>query len=158
MTPSAVGVKSIAPLDLSFRDKSPKERTVTFVCKMTDLGPIAAYPSPPNYQSPPGHKASFSNPYDNMSMSPDQYGKQPAQGSYSGGPSSSRSGIGVDDKSPLGSMNMNFLKTLTDKRTTRGMSDICVGMALVHYFNPLSYAESKNHSSEKANPCLLVPC
>jgi hypothetical protein len=46
------------------------------------------------------------------SMSPDQYGKQPPSGSAYGTPSGS-------DKSPLSSLNLGFLKSLTDKRTTR---------------------------------------
>ncbi|KAJ0327883.1 hypothetical protein COL5a_005470 [Colletotrichum fioriniae] len=48
------------------------------------------------------------------SLSPDQYGKQPSQGQYGGG------GSGSDqERGPLSSLNLGFLKSLTEKRTTR---------------------------------------
>ncbi|TDZ65863.1 AP-1-like transcription factor [Colletotrichum trifolii] len=46
------------------------------------------------------------------SMSPDQYGKAPSQYNGAGGGSD-------HDKSPLSSLNLGFLKSLTEKRTTR---------------------------------------
>lgn len=47
------------------------------------------------------------------SLSPDQYGKQPQ---YGGG-----GGSGSDqERGPLSSLNLGFLKSLTEKRTTRG--------------------------------------
>lgn len=83
---------------------------------MTDTAMIAAaYPSPPNHSSPP-HKPSLGSLYDRIpmssSMSPDQYGQQP--------PSGSAYTPGSADKSPLSSLNLNFLKTLSEKRSTRG--------------------------------------
>lgn len=53
------------------------------------------------------------------SLSPDQYGKAPQQLPYSGG--SGNGGGGSDqEKGPLSSLNLGFLKSLTEKRTTRG--------------------------------------
>ncbi|KAI1266769.1 hypothetical protein F5Y18DRAFT_425317 [Xylariaceae sp. FL1019] len=62
-----------------------------------NMGPAASYPSPPHY-SAPSDKTILDGTYEhNMaSQSPPQ-----------------------DDKSPLSSMNLNFLKTLSEKRTTR---------------------------------------
>ncbi len=78
---------------------------------MADLGPIAAYPSPPNYNSPQGLKPSVPSIYDktaaSTSMSPDQPGQAFAE-------------AGGQDNGPLASLNLNFLKSLADKRTTRG--------------------------------------
>jgi hypothetical protein len=79
----------------------------------------AAYPSPPDYASPPDQR-SFGALYEGASMSssgpPDPYaGKQPAQGSY-GGVSGTES-----DKSPLSTLNLGFLRSLTDKKITRGV-------------------------------------
>lgn len=52
------------------------------------------------------------------SLSPDQYGKQPSQGQYGGG--SGGGGSGSDqERGPLSSLNLGFLKSLTEKRTTR---------------------------------------
>ncbi|KAJ0350255.1 hypothetical protein KNSL1_004160 [Colletotrichum chrysophilum] len=52
------------------------------------------------------------------SLSPDQYGKAPQQLPYSGG--SGNGGGGSDqEKGPLSSLNLGFLKSLTEKRTTR---------------------------------------
>ncbi|KAK3330790.1 hypothetical protein B0H66DRAFT_587100 [Apodospora peruviana] len=80
-----------------------------------DLGPIA-YPSPPNYSSPSQREptsATLLSPYEqgtmaSSSMSPHQM----SQSSFGGGPAS-------HDKNPLSSLNLNFLKGLTDKRATR---------------------------------------
>jgi hypothetical protein len=85
---------------------------------MTDRAMMAAaYPSPPSQASPPAHKPSLGSLYERVamssSMSPGQYGKQPSDGGY-GSPS------GGQDKSPLSSLNLGFLKSLTEKRTTRG--------------------------------------
>ncbi|GJC99694.1 BZIP-type transcription factor [Colletotrichum higginsianum] len=53
------------------------------------------------------------------SLSPDQYGKQPSQGQYGGG-SGGGGGSGSDqERGPLSSLNLGFLKSLTEKRTTR---------------------------------------
>ncbi|KAI1329649.1 hypothetical protein F5Y16DRAFT_397299 [Xylariaceae sp. FL0255] len=69
----------------------------------TNLGPAASYPSPPHY-SPPSDKTIMDSSYEaNMaSQSPphDMHGS-------------------ANDKSPLSSLNINFLKALSDKRTTR---------------------------------------
>jgi len=72
------------------------------------------YPSPPNYSSPPQHqKAAMSS-----SLSPNAA----SQSSFGGGSPAAASAPG-EEKSPLDSLNLGFLKNLTDKRTTtRGMS------------------------------------
>lgn len=73
-----------------------------------DMGPIAAaaYPSPPNYSSSPHSKPSISSLYDKAAMST----------SISPNPG----GSAGQDKSPLSTLNLGFLKGLTEKRTTRG--------------------------------------
>lgn len=86
------------------------------VVKMADLGPIAAYPSPPNYNSPPDQKPSLSSVYDKSGMSSSVSPNQPGQ---------AFSGAGGQDKSPLSTLNLNFLKSLADKRTTRGKTAHC---------------------------------
>ncbi|EXF80201.1 BZIP-type transcription factor [Colletotrichum fioriniae PJ7] len=85
---------------------------------MTDLGNLAAYRSPPNQSSSPARKQSVGELHERAAMasslSPDQYGKQPSQGQYGGG------GSGSDqERGPLSSLNLGFLKSLTEKRTTR---------------------------------------
>lgn len=84
---------------------------------MTDLA--AAYPSPPNYSSPPPTNSklspgSWNDRVGAMSMSPEYIGggKSPQAGPGGYGSSSGQ------DKSPLSSLNLGFLKSLTDKRTT----------------------------------------
>ena len=94
------------------------------LAKMTDLGSAAAaaYPSPSNYSSPPAQKLSPGS-WDRvaaMSMSPEAYGSKSPQPSGSGGGYGSSSG---QDKSPLSTLNIGFLKALTEKRTTRGKQD-----------------------------------
>ncbi|KAI8275979.1 hypothetical protein K4K60_008223 [Colletotrichum sp. SAR11_57] len=89
---------------------------------MTDLGNIAAYRSPSNPSSSPARKQSSGSLYERAAMasslSPDQYGKAPQQLPYSGG--SGNGGGGSDqEKGPLSSLNLGFLKSLTEKRTTR---------------------------------------
>lgn len=88
--------------------------------KMADQGltaeAVAAYPSPPNYASP-HYDPKFSM---SSSMSPGQLSKQPSQSPYGAPASGSGSGASGQDKSPLNSLNLGFLKTLTDKRATRG--------------------------------------
>lgn len=85
---------------------------------MTDPASVtAAYPSPPNYSSPPAQKLSPGSwdRFGTMSLSPEAYGSkspQPPGGGY--GSTSSQ------DKSPLSTLNLSFLKSLTEKRTTRG--------------------------------------
>ena len=49
-----------------------------------------------------------------------QLGQNPAYGGPPGSGSGSGSGQG-QDKSPLSTMNMGFLKSLTEKKITRGM-------------------------------------
>lgn len=78
-------------------------------------GPIAAvtaYPSPPNLFSPPHTKPSSSSLYDraamSTSLSPNHQSSQSPLGGSAG-----------QDKSPLSSLNLGFLKGLTEKRTTR---------------------------------------
>ncbi|KAI1828156.1 hypothetical protein F4861DRAFT_245962 [Xylaria intraflava] len=63
--------------------------------------PAASYPSPPQY-SPPSDKPIMDGAYEPHSMS-----------------SSSSPHATPNDKSPLSSLNLNFLKTLSEKRTTR---------------------------------------
>ncbi|KAK5655411.1 hypothetical protein OQA88_5682 [Cercophora sp. LCS_1] len=77
-----------------------------------DIGTLAAaaYPSPPNYSSPP-HQSSYDRAAMSSSLSPNPA----SQSSYSGGSPAPA----AQDKSPLSSLNLNFLKTLTEKRTTR---------------------------------------
>ncbi|KAI2619387.1 hypothetical protein GGS26DRAFT_595458 [Hypomontagnella submonticulosa] len=72
---------------------------------MTDPGPAASYPSPPTHYSPSDHKPSLSSLYEYVSMS------------TSSSPQNANSG--QSDKGPLSSLNLNFLKSLNDKRTTR---------------------------------------
>lgn len=86
-----------------------------------DLGPIAAYPSPPNNRSSPpdNHRdnttpSSTLSPYERVTMASSMSPNQSSQSSFGGGPAS-------HDKSPLSSLNLNFLKNLAEKRTTRGM-------------------------------------
>ncbi|TGJ82939.1 hypothetical protein E0Z10_g5833 [Xylaria hypoxylon] len=64
----------------------------------------ASYPSPPQY-SPPSDKPMIDAGYEPNSMS------------SSSSPHAAHGGPG--DKSPLSSLNLNFLKTLSEKRTTR---------------------------------------
>nr|XP_036583448.1 bZIP-type transcription factor [Colletotrichum truncatum]KAF6792491.1 bZIP-type transcription factor [Colletotrichum truncatum] len=89
---------------------------------MTDLSNVATYRSPPNQSSSPSRKQSSGSLYERAAMasslSPDQYGKAPQQLPYSGG-SGSGGGGSDQDKSPLSSLNLGFLKSLTEKRTTR---------------------------------------
>lgn len=79
-----------------------------------DLGPIAAvaaYPSPPNSFSPSHTKPSISSLYDRAAMSTSlSPNHQPGQ--------SPLGGSAGQDKSPLSSLNLGFLKGLTEKRTT----------------------------------------
>ncbi|KAI0390960.1 hypothetical protein F5Y17DRAFT_34284 [Xylariaceae sp. FL0594] len=67
---------------------------------MANIGPAASYPSPPHYSD----KSLMDGTYDPMSMSAS---------------SSPHAMDGSNDKSPLSSLNLNFLKTLSEKRTTR---------------------------------------
>lgn len=78
-----------------------------------DLGFIAAaaYPSPPHYSSPQQRKASVSSLYDRAAMaslSP----SQTTQRGFSAGPSG---------QEKLSTLNLDFLRTVNEKRTTRGM-------------------------------------
>ena len=79
-----------------------------------DIGTLAAaaYPSPPNYSSPPHQAPSISSLYDRAAMSSSLSPNSASQSSFGGSPAS-------QDKNPLSSLNLNFLKTLTEKRTTR---------------------------------------
>jgi hypothetical protein len=72
----------------------------------------AAYPSPPHYSSPQHRKPSVSSLYDRAAMaslSPNQT----SQRGFSAGPSG-------QDKAPLSTLNLDFLRTVNEKRTTRG--------------------------------------
>ncbi|OIW35644.1 hypothetical protein CONLIGDRAFT_639901 [Coniochaeta ligniaria NRRL 30616] len=81
-----------------------------------DLGPpiaaVTAYPSPPNSFSPPHTKPSISSLYDraamSSSLSPNHQSSQSPLGGSAG-----------QDKSPLSSLNLGFLKGLAEKKTTR---------------------------------------
>ena len=73
---------------------------------ITDMAAVAAYPSPPSHSSPPGRKASTPSLYDKAAMATH--------------PGQAYGGTGGADNSPLSTLNVNFLKSLTDKRTTRG--------------------------------------
>lgn len=82
-----------------------------------DLGMIApaAYPSPPNYSSFPRQKPSVSSLYDRAAMA-SSLSPNPLSQSNLGG-----NGTSGQEKGPLSTLNLNFLKTLTEKRTTRGV-------------------------------------
>ncbi|OLN95878.1 AP-1-like transcription factor 2 [Colletotrichum chlorophyti] len=85
---------------------------------MTDLGAVATYRPPPIQSTTPASKQSASSLHEraamSSSLSPDQYGRAPQQPQHGG------AGSGSDqDKSPLSSLNLGFLKSLTEKRTTR---------------------------------------
>lgn len=68
-----------------------------------NVGPAASYPSP--QYSPPSDKPMMDSNYEPQSMSSS---------------SSPHAAHGTsNDKSPLSSLNLNFLKTLSEKRTTR---------------------------------------
>ena len=78
-----------------------------------DLGLLAAgaYPSPPGYPSPSRRKPSVPSLYDRTvlsSLSPNQ----PSQRSF-GAPSG-------QDKAALSTLNLDFLRNMNEKRTTRG--------------------------------------
>ncbi|KAL7628703.1 hypothetical protein AAE478_000218 [Parahypoxylon ruwenzoriense] len=75
------------------------------MARMTDPGPTASYPSPPTHYSPSDHKPSLGSLYEHVSMS------------SSSSPQNINSAQA--DKGPLSSLNLNFLKSLNDKRTTR---------------------------------------
>ncbi len=79
-----------------------------------DLGLLAAgaYPSPPSYPSPQRRKPSVPSLYDRTAMS-SLSPNQPSQHSFGGGPS-------VPDKNSLSTLNLDFLRTMNEKRTTRG--------------------------------------
>ncbi|KAI1213869.1 uncharacterized protein F4807DRAFT_456414 [Annulohypoxylon truncatum] len=77
------------------------------MARMTDPGPTAGYPSPPRHYSPSDHKPSLGSLYEHVSMS------------SSSSPQNSNSGAHPDKGGPLSSLNLNFLKSLNDKKTTR---------------------------------------
>ena len=79
-----------------------------------DLGLLAAgaYPSPPSYPSPQRRKPSVPSLYDRNAMS-SLSPNQPSPHSFGGGPS-------VPDKNSLATLNLDFLRTMNEKRTTRG--------------------------------------
>ncbi|KAI1083327.1 hypothetical protein F5B20DRAFT_577705 [Whalleya microplaca] len=82
------------------------------MAKMTDQGPAVSYPTPPTHYSPSDHKPSLGSLYEHVSMSSSSSpltshgGAQPPSGPGS-------------DKGPLSSLNLNFLKSLNEKKTTR---------------------------------------
>ncbi|KAI1409749.1 hypothetical protein F5Y13DRAFT_193012 [Hypoxylon sp. FL1857] len=75
---------------------------------MTDPGSAASYPSPPTHYSPTDHKPSLSSLYEHVNLS-----------TMSSSASPPNSNNAQPDKGPLSSLNLNFLKSLNDKRTTR---------------------------------------
>lgn len=76
------------------------------MARMTDPGPTASYPSPPTHYSPSDHRPSLGSLYEHVSTM-----------SSSGSPPNPNNA--QPDKGPLSSLNLNFLKSLNDKRTTR---------------------------------------
>lgn len=97
----------------AFTSTSP-ESTISCVKMTADLGFIgaAAYPSPPHYSSAQHRKPSVSSLYDRATMaslSPNQA----SQRGFSAGPSG-------QEKTPLSTLNLDFLKAVNEKRTTRG--------------------------------------
>ncbi|KAH9909325.1 BZIP-type transcription factor [Xylariomycetidae sp. FL2044] len=78
------------------------------MAKMADMNPAANYPSPPTHYSPSDHKPSLGSLYEHVSMSTSS--SPHSQGAHGGG---------SNDKGPLSSLNLNFLKSLNDKKTTR---------------------------------------
>ncbi|KAI0013424.1 BZIP-type transcription factor [Xylariaceae sp. FL0662B] len=81
---------------------------------MTDRGSAARYPTPPTHYSPSDHKPSLGSLYEHVSMSSSPSPLTSHGGAQPGGPSGSGS-----EKGPLSSLNLNFLKSLNDKKTTR---------------------------------------
>ncbi|KAI1760349.1 hypothetical protein GGR53DRAFT_470418 [Hypoxylon sp. FL1150] len=74
------------------------------MARMTDPGPTVSYPSPPTHYSPSDHKPSLGSLYEHVSTM-----------SSSGSPPNNAQ----PDKGPLSSLNLGFLKSLNDKKTTR---------------------------------------
>ncbi|KAK3298837.1 uncharacterized protein B0H64DRAFT_439273 [Chaetomium fimeti] len=77
------------------------------------MGPVAtaAYPSPTSFSSPTQRRPSVPSLYDwtaMASLSP----SQPSQRGFGGGPTG-------QDKTPLSTLNLDFLKSVNEKRTTR---------------------------------------
>jgi hypothetical protein len=88
------------------------ENVLTAMGNMTDSRNVAANQSPTTYQASPGRKPSLGSLYEQtQSMS----SSSPTQHNPGGG---HVAGSG-QDKGPLNSMNLGFLKTLTEKKTTR---------------------------------------
>lgn len=74
----------------------------------------AAYFSPPSYSSPSHQPSSVSSLHGRSAMSSSMSPDPGHSSSYGGAPS------GSQDKGGLSSVNLGFLKNLTEKRTTRG--------------------------------------
>jgi hypothetical protein len=89
----------------------------------------AAYFSPPSYSSSSHQPSSVSSLHGRSAMSSSMSPDPGPSSSYGGAPS------GSQDKGGLSSVNLGFLKNLTEKRTTRGTSTgttyaVCEGAAL----------------------------
>lgn len=69
---------------------------------------LTSYPSPPTHYSPTDHKPSLGSLYEHVNLS-----------TMSSSASPQNSNSAQPDKGPLSSLNLNFLKSLNDKRTTR---------------------------------------
>jgi hypothetical protein len=90
--------------------------TTTAICVKDIPGEIitsatAAYPSPTSFSSPTHRRPSVPSLYDwpaMTSLSP----SQPSQRGFGGGPTG-------HDKTPLSTLNLDFLKSVNEKRTTR---------------------------------------
>lgn len=76
----------------------------------------AAYFSPPSYSSPSHQPSSVSSLHGRSAMSSSMSPDLGLSSSYGGAPS------GSQDQGGLSSVNLGFLKNLTEKRTTRGTS------------------------------------
>ncbi|KAJ2903809.1 hypothetical protein MKZ38_009283 [Zalerion maritima] len=83
---------------------------------MTNRNPVTEYPSPPHYSSVSSPAQSFGRQSPMSSRSPEQYGS--GSGYAQQGQQRSQPEQPDQDKGPL-SLNLGFLKSLTEKRTTR---------------------------------------
>lgn len=110
---------------------------------IADLGLVAAaaYPLPPNYSRLPLRKPSASSLYEPAAMASVSPSSQPSQPGFGGGGPSSSDGAAPSN------VNLDVLKTLTEKRTTRG-----AWKALCGRYSALSRLtaepQTANHRSE----------
>lgn len=75
---------------------------------MTDFSGVGGYPSPPTQFSPPHRKRSLGSLYE-----------QTQSMSSSSSPSNAQLAGNGQEKGPLNTLGVGFLKNLTEKRTTR---------------------------------------